>query len=383
MQLERSEYIAELFRGRFGSEPQLWARAPGRVDLMGSHTDYNLGYVLTLPISRDTWMAVKKNGTRNVRLHAANLKDDDSFSLDKIERTSTKKWSNYIRGVATVLQSEGLQTDGFDAVIHSTVPLESGLSSSAALECVTAVVFRELGGWNLAAKAMATLCQCAENKFVGVNCGILDQFSSCLGQEECALLLDCRDLSTRAVRIAGGISVVICNTMSPRRLSGSEYDLRRADCERGAAILGVSSLREVTTDILAARRNELPDQVAKRCEFIVAESARADSLSTALETGNREAVARMCAESFAGARDLYEISSPSMVAMNKAMQEAPGVIGSRQAGAGFGGCMVAFVDDRSTEDFRAAVDETYFNATGLEPEVYPVRAATGAAIFEP
>ncbi len=383
MQLERREYIAELFRGRYGSEPQLWARAPGRVDLMGSHTDYNLGYVLTLPISRDTWMAVKKNGTRNVRLHAANLNEDDSFSLDAIEKTSTKKWSNYARGVATVLQSEGLQTDGFDAVIQSTVPLESGLSSSAALECVTAVVFRELGGWNMAAKAMAALCQRAENEFVGVNCGILDQYSSCLGQEECALLLDCRDLSTRAVRTAGGIAVVICNTMSPRRLSGSEYDLRRADCERGAAILGVSSLREVTAEVLAARRNELPEQVAKRCEFIVAESARADSLATALEAGNREAVARLCAESFAGARDLYEISSPSMVAMHKAMQEAPGVIGSRQAGAGFGGCMVAFVDAQSTDDFRDAVDKTYFNATGLRPEVYPVRAATGAAIFEP
>jgi galactokinase len=171
--------------------------------------------------------------------------------------------------------------------------------------------------------------------------------------------------------------------MSPRRLSGSEYDLRRADCERGAAILGVSSLREVMPEVLAARRNELPEQVAKRCEFIVAESARADSLATALEAGNREAVARLCAESFAGARDLYEISSPSMVAMHKAMQEAPGVIGSRQAGAGFGGCMVAFVDAQSTDDFRDAVDKTYFNATGLRPEVYPVRAATGAAIFEP
>lgn len=383
MHLERREYVAELFRGRFGSEPQLWARAPGRVDLMGSHTDYNLGYVLTLPISRDTWMAVRKNGTRTIQLHAANLNEDDSFSLDRIEKTSSRKWSNYIRGVATVLQSEGLRTDGFDAVIHSTVPLESGLSSSAALECATAVVFRELGGWHLAAKAMATLCQRAENEFVGVNCGILDQYSSCLGQEECALLLDCRDLSTRAVRIAGGISVVICNTVSPRKLSGSEYSLRRADCERGAAILGVSSLREVPVEVLAARRSELPEQVARRCEFIVAESARANSLATALEAGNREAVARLCAESFAGARDLYEICSPSMVAMNRAMQEAPSVIGSRQAGAGFGGCMVAFVDALSTDYFRAAVVESYLSATGLRPEVYPVAAATGAAKFEP
>jgi galactokinase len=375
-------HVADLFRSRFGSGPQLWAQAPGRVDLMGSHTDYNLGYVLTLPISRDTWMAVRKNGTRNIQLHAANLNEDDSFSLDGIEKTSVKKWSNYIRGVAKVLQSEGLRTDGFDAVVHSTVPLESGLSSSAALECATAVVFRELGGWGMAAKVMATLCQRAENEFVGVNCGILDQYSSCLGEDEFALLLDCRDLSTRTVRIAGGISVVICNTVSPRKLSGSEYDLRRADCERGAAILGVSSLREVPIEVLAARRHELPEQVAKRCEFIVAESARADSLATALEADNRQAVARLCAESFAGARDLYEISSPSMIAMNKAMQEAPGVIGSRQAGAGFGGCMVAFVESQITDDFRRAVSSSYYSATSIRPDVYPVKASPGAGMFE-
>ena len=383
MQVERRQHVAELFRTRFGSEPQLWARAPGRVDLMGSHTDYNLGYVLTLPISRDTWMAVRKNGSRTVQLHAANLNEDDCFSLDAIEKTSTKKWSNYIRGVASVLQAEGLRTDGFNAVIHSTVPLESGLSSSAALESATAVVFRALGGWEMTPRTMATLCQRAENQFVGVNCGILDQFSSCLGEAECALLLDCRDLSTRTVRIADGISVVICNTVSPRQLSGSEYAQRRADCERGAAILGVGFLREVPIEVLAARRSELPEQVAKRCEFIVAESARCASLASALEAGNREEIARLCAESFAGARDLYEITSPSMLAMNRAMQQAPGVIGSRQAGAGFGGCMVSFVDAQSTEDFRVSVIETYLNSTGLRAEVYPVRAATGAGVFEP
>jgi galactokinase len=350
---------------------------------MGSHTDYNLGYVLTLPISRDTWMAVRKNGTRNVRLLAANLNEYDHFSLDGIEKAASKRWSNYVRGVAAALQSEGLRTEGFDAVIHSTVPLEAGLSSSAALECVTAVVFRELGGWNMAAETMAKLCQRAENEYVGVNCGILDQYSSCLGQEECALLLDCRDLSTRVVRIAEGICVVICNTMSPRRLSGSEYALRRADCERGASILGVSSLREVTKQQLAARRRELPLQVARRCEFIVAESARAESLTAAFEAGNRETVAQLCSESFAGARDLYEICSPAMEAMSKAMLAAPGVIGARQAGAGFGGCMVAIVDAPSTDDFRAAVFESYQRASGLRPEIFPVEAAPGAAVFQP
>ena len=383
MHSERKKRVSDLFRSRYGAEPQVWARAPGRVDLMGSHTDYNLGYVLTLPISRDTWMAVRGNGTRDMRLHAANLNEDDHFSLDRVEKAPCKKWSNYIRGVAVTLQSEGLQTEGFDAVIHSTVPLEAGLSSSAALECVTAVVFKELGGWSMSATTMASLCQRAENEFVGVNCGILDQYSSCLGQEECALLLDCRDLSTRAVRIAEGISVVVCNTMSPRRLSGSEYALRRTDCERGTAILGKSSLRDVSMEALAARRHELPEEVARRCEFIVTESSRAESLAAALEVGNREAVGRLCVESFAGARDLYEICSPDMLTMHRAIQAAPGVIGGRQAGAGFGGCMVAFVESQSIDDFRRAVSGSYYSATGKQPEIYPVEASPGAAIFEP
>jgi galactokinase len=380
--MERRELVADVFRTRFGSEPNLWARAPGRVDLMGSHTDYNLGYVLTLPISRDTWVAARANGSRDVRLHAANLEDDDVFSLDRIADVASKKWTRYVQGVAAVLEAEGLPLAGFDAVIHSTVPLESGLSSSAALECATAVVFRELGGWSMEAERMARLCQRAENEFVGVNCGILDQYSSCLGQSECALLLDCRDLSTRAVRIRDGIRVVVCNTMSRRRLSGGEHGQRRADCERGAALLGVAALRELTPETLAARRHELPEQVARRCEFIVAESARAEALAGALEAGDRAAAKRLCAESFAGARDLYEICAPAMASMMDAMLAAPGVIGARQAGAGFGGCMVALVDAASTDAFRAAVLEAYRTATGVQADIYPVEAAPGAAVFD-
>src|ERR1019366_804178 len=262
----RAERVAARFRERFAGEPELWARAPGRVDLMGSHT-----------------------------------------------------------------------------VIHSTVPLESGLSSSAALESAVATVFAGLGGWDLTNERKALLCQKGENEFVGVKCGILDQYSSCLGRQWCALLLDCRDLSTRAVWIAGGIRIVICNTMSRRRLSGGEYAQRRAECEQAAAVLGVSSLRDATPEMLAAR---------------------------------------LCSESFAGARDLYEICSPAMVAMMDAMLAAPGVIGARQAGAGFGGCMVALVDAARTDDFRTAVLGAYYRATQVRAEVYPVEAAQGVEVFD-
>jgi len=378
----RAERVAARFREKFTGEPELWARAPGRVDLMGSHTDYNRGFVLTLPISRDTWIAARRRDDAKVRVHSMNLDDDDEFGLGDIAPISGSRWCNYVRGVAATLRNEGLALTGCDAVVHSTVPVEAGLSSSAALECALATVFEALGGWRLTPERKALLCQKAENEFVGVQCGILDQYSSCLGREGCALLLDCRDLSTRAVWIADGIRIVVCNTMSQRRLSGGEYAQRRAECERGAAILGVSALRDVTPEMLAAGRSELPERVAKRCEFIAAESARAESLAVALTEGDRPAVARLCAESFAGARDLYEICSPAMMDMMDAMLAAPGVIGARQAGAGFGGCMVALVDSTLTDTFRAAVLEAYRSTTQVVAEIYPVEAAPGAAVFD-
>ncbi len=371
------------FRERFASEPELWVRAPGRVDLMGSHTDYNLGFVLTLPINRDTWIAARRRDEGRVCVHSMNLYDEDEFPVHQIDALPESRWRNYVRGVAATLRDEGLALTGCDAVIHSTVPLESGLSSSAALECAAATLFEALGGWRLTPERKALLCQKAENSFVGVNCGILDQYSSCLGQEECALLLDCRDLSTRAVHIADGIRVVVCNTMSQRRLTGGEYAQRRGQCEQGAGFLDVSSLRDVTPRMLAARRRELPEQVAKRCEFIVAESARAETLAAALEAGDRAALSRLCQESFAGARDLYEICSPAMLAMMEAMLAAPGLLGARQAGAGFGGCMVALVDAACADEFRASVFESYMRLTEVSPEIYPVDAAPGAAVFVP
>lgn len=378
----RAERVAARFRERFAGEPELWARAPGRVDLMGSHTDYNRGFVLTLPIGRDTWIAARHRDDGTVRVHSMNLDDDDQFQWNDILPISESRWCNYVRGVAATLRSEGFALTGCDAVIHSTVPVEAGLSSSAALECALATVFEALGGWRLTPEQKALVCQKAENEFVGVKCGILDQYSSCLGRGGCALLLDCRDLSTRAVSIAGGIRIVVCNTMSQRRLSGVEYTQRRTECEQGAAILGVSALRDVTPEMLAARHSELPERVARRCEFIVAESARAESLATALTAGDRPAVARLCAESFVGARDLYEICSPTMADMMDAMLAAPGVIGARQAGAGFGGCMVALVDTALTDAFRAAVLDAYRSATHVIPEIYPVEAAAGAEVFD-
>ena len=255
--------------------------APGRVDLMGSHTDYNLGHVLTLPIGRDTWIAAMPRDDRRVRLYSLNLDDEATFGLDRIEPAPSRHWSDYPRGVAKVLGDERYALAGFDGVLHGTVPIGSGLSSSAALECVTATVFEALGGWRLDPVEKAKLCQRAENRFVGVNCGILDQFTSCLGREGCALLLDCRDLTSRPVQIAPGIRVVICDTREARagrlRVRPAPGRLRtgggaaRRDGPAGRDSRGFRPVGK-----------SLPRQVARRCRFIIEENERVLRMAEAL-----------------------------------------------------------------------------------------------------
>lgn len=378
---QRQEQISALFQHRFGGLPKLWGRAPGRVDLMGSHTDYNLGYVLTLPIGYDTWIGVCPRPDRTVRLYSQNLAAEISFNLEQIRADRRQRWSNYVRGVAVELLAEGFPLHGFDGVIHSTVPMSSGLSSSAALECATATIFEALGGWKLDPVKKALLCQRAENRFVGVNCGILDQYTSCAGHEGCALLLDCRDLSNRPVKLAAGIQIVICDTKSKRELAGSEYGQRRAQCEEGARRLGVKALREISLPQFNARESELPREVAKRCRFIIEENDRVLKLAVALQDFDRQAIRQLTAESFQGACGLYEIGAPAMHAMMRAMLAAPGVMGARQAGAGFGGCMVAFVEAAQVAAFVGAVRTHYFASTGTEAEIYPVTAAAGAGMI--
>jgi galactokinase len=380
---DRRAAVLTAFEKRYHARPTVWARAPGRVDLMGSHTDYNLGHVLTLPIGRDTWIAAMPGADRRVRLYSLNLEDEVRFGLDRIEPASSRHWSDYPRGVARVLGDEGHALVGFDGVLHGTVPIGSGLSSSAALECVTATVFEALGGWHLDPVEKAKHCQRAENQFVGVNCGILDQFTSCLGREGCALLLDCRDLTSRPVQIAAGIRVVICDTRAKRELAGSEYGERRADCEQGAALLGVAALRDVSLEAFGSSESSLPARVARRCRFIIEENARVLRLAEALVAGDRSSIGSLCASSFDGASRLYEIGAPAMDAMMAAMRSAPGVIGARQAGAGFGGCMVAFVEARAVDSFALSVQDAYHLATGLVPEVDPVAAAAGAGLMQP
>jgi galactokinase len=285
-----------------------------------------------------------------------------------------------------MLQSDGYPLLSFDGLIQSTIPVGSGLSSSAALECATAALFQALGRWEIDPLQMALLCQRAENEFVGMNCGILDQYTSVMGQAGCALLLDCRDLISQAVTVPEGIQVVICDTRAKRALTGSEYGERRAQCEEGARLLSqfypaVRALRDVSPAQFEAHEADLPPLVARRCRFIVEENERVLGLAEALPAGDWDAIRDLTAASYKGARDLYEIGCPEMAAMMEAMTCAPGVIGARQAGAGFGGCMVAFVEAGAVDAFAHHVRQTYSAATGIAPETYPVQAALGAGLL--
>lgn len=380
---DRKDMMGREFARRFGGAPSLWARAPGRVDLMGSHTDYNQGLVLTMTVDRDTRIACRPRADRRVVIHSMNIDSGDEFALDDIARRCDAEWVNYVRGVAAVFQQEAYPLRGFDGLVHSTVPLSSGLSSSAALELATAVAFKMLGGWDIDPVSLAVLCRRAENEFVRVNCGILDQYTSALGQAGCALMLDCRSLTSRPVPIRDDIRIVICDTKAKRELSRSEYSERRAQCEAGAMQLarfypGVKALRDVTLAELAAHASDLPPIIAKRCGFVIDENDRVRAMGRALPAGDRAAINALAAASYEGARDLYEIGSPHMAAMMTAMRNAPGVIGARQAGAGFGGCMVAFVDAQSTDAFADSVQCDYAASTGIHSAVYVVRAAPGA-----
>lgn len=382
---ERARLIERKFEILFGEPATILVRAPGRVDLMGSHTDYNLGFVMTMTIDRDTWIAASPRADGMVSVHSLNLPGGGTFPLDNIEHDPDAPWTNYVRGVSLVMRKAGFELTGFNGLVHSTVPFGSGLSSSAAIEMATAELFQVMADWELDPVEKAILGQKAENEFVGVSSGILDQYSSSMGRAGSVLLLDCRDLTSETVNVAEGLQVVICDTRAERNLTGTEYDERRAQCEQGVKILQrwypeIRALRDVSIAQLELHADALPEIVVKRCRFIIEENQRVLDLATAIGGGNREAISRLLCESYAGARNLYELTVPAMEKMFEAMISAPGVIGARQAGAGFGGCMVAIIEAGQLEQFTSHVNKVYTGATGIETSVFPVSPSDGAGL---
>ena len=384
---ERKTYIEQQFEEIYGERPSVWAQAPGRVDLMGSHTDYNEGYVLTQTIDRNTWIAALPRENEKIRIASLNSDGTAEIDLGDIQHSQSAAWTDYVGGVASILKEEGYELRGFDGLVHSTVPFGSGLSSSAALEVASAVLFDHLGDLNINPVDIAKLCQRAEREFVGMNCGILDQYSSAMGKAEQVLLLDCRYIRSETRPIAGDLQVVVCDTRAPRALTGSEYPERRAQCEQGARLLSqfypeIKTLRDASLEQLDAQKNNMPEVVARRCRFIIQENQRVLDMAEALAEPDYDQIGRLAGESFDGARDLYQISCNEMEKMIAAMDSGPGVIGARQAGAGFGGCMVAFVHQEWVNDFSQHVKQHYKSSTSIDPYIYPVLASAGAGILD-
>lgn len=383
----RNEELAEEFSRFFGGAPELITVGPGRVNLMGEHTDYNDGFVLPVAIKRDVRFAVRRRADRKVRLFSVEYGADYQFDLDDLRFEPDILWANYVEGMAWSLMKLGIELCGLDAAISGNVPRGSGLSSSAAIEIAGAMAFLATTDQLdvLTGPQIAKAAQHAENAFVGVNCGIMDQFISMLGKENHALLIDCRSLDYQLVPFPEEAALVIGNTKASRSLASSAYNTRRSECEAGVAILqtvlsDVKALRDVSSAQLEQHKALMPENVYRRCRHVVYENERVDQTVAALRAGDLATVGRLMDACHMSLRDDYEVSSPALDAMVDAMHSSPGCYGARLTGAGFGGCAVALVEPGQEQAVADAIYEQYPKTTNIWPEVYTTRAADGARV---
>jgi len=376
------------FETRFGAAPELIVRAPGRVNLIGEHTDYNAGFVLPAAIDRATFIAASPRSDRRVHVVAADLNEEDEFSLEQIERSGMRPWSNYIRGMVRALLVAGHDIGGANMVIASSVPRGAGLSSSAALEVATGYVFQVFHKLNILGDELALMAQATENHFVGVNCGIMDQFIVTLGQANHALMIDCRDLSYQAVPVPTNAAVVICDSHIERSLAASAYNQRRAECEQAVELLkahlpGIKALRDVTSQQLEKYGHILPAVVRQRARHVVSENERVITGASALRNGDIGEFGRLMNASHASLRDDYAVSIPEMDSLVASAQRVSGCYGSRLTGAGFGGCTVSLVDVDAVERFRHEVAANYLASTGRSATIYVTQASDGVGRIRP
>jgi galactokinase len=387
----KSEYavlLANRFRSVFAAEPTTYVQAPGRVNLIGEHTDYNDGFVLPMAIECAVRIALRPRADRRVDLASSNFDQQVAFSMDDIRHdTSKTRWSEYTRGVAWAMQQKGLPLRGVDAVISGDVPIGAGLSSSAAMEVASAWAFQVAGGFRMDPVDMALLCQRAENQWVGMRCGIMDQFISALGERDHCLLVDCRSLTHEAVPLPRGYSFVICNSMVRRGLVDSAYNERRSQCEEGVRLLqkrlpGITALRDVSVQQLERYQTDLPELTYLRCRHIVTENGRVLESVAALKAGRAADFGLLMNASHDSLRDDYQVSRAELDTLVTIARKTPGCLGSRLTGAGFGGCTVSLVQTRAVDSFVQQVSDEYARATKLTPAIYVSGAAPGAGLLQ-
>ena len=380
--LTRAAALQMRFQDLYASPGRIF-RAPGRVNLIGEHTDYNDGFVMPAAIDFYTWVAIGPRADRKLVLHSENISESAEFDLDAAP-VPRHRWTDYPFGVAVMLERAGHRLRGANLLILGEVPIGAGLSSSAAIEVATGYALLENSGLEVDRVELARLCQRAENDFVGMRCGIMDQFISCCGHAGQSLMLDCRSLDYRLLPLPQDVSLVICNSMVKHELASGEYNKRRAECEEGVRRLAqhlpqVRALRDVTLADLNRFESELPEVVYRRCRHVVSENARVLEAATALVGGNVGAFGDLMAHSHRSLRDDYEVSCEELDLLVELAGEADGTLGARMTGGGFGGCTVNLVRSPRVEDFTRSVARGYHAKTGRTPEIYVSSAAEGAA----
>jgi galactokinase len=385
------DLATQTFRKRFSKDPAHIGLAPARVNILGEHVDYNDGFVMPAAIDRATYIAFAPAdfSAGHSTIVAADFSQEATFAPESIpaktgtDRAPLAEWARYPAGVAWALSEAGLAVPAMDAVFASNVPRGAGLSSSASVEMVFAIAWQTLGGWSLPPMQIALLGQRAENKYVGVNCGIMDQFASACGVADRLLLLDCRSLEWQTLPIPENVAIVIADTSVRRKLTSSGYNERRQACEDAVKILskdlpGIKALRDVSVEDFNRLCGQLPPVVEKRARHVVEEVERSRRAIPLLEQGHIREFGRIMNECHASLRDLYEVSIPELNAMAEIAQGLPGCHGARLTGAGFGGCTVNLVEKSAVEDFASKLASRYKTQTGLKSEIYICHASSGA-----
>ncbi len=378
-----SAELASRFEETVGARPRVF-RAPGRVNLIGEHTDYNDGFVMPCAIGFSTWVAIAPRPDHKLVIRSEDFPEHFEFDLENLPQHGSGRWCDYILGVAVTLKNAGYPLQGANLLVHGEVPIGAGLSSSAAVEVASALSLMSLNGTLFPMPDVARICQRAENIFVGARVGIMDQFISCLGKTGHALMLDCRSLDFQYIPLPDSVRLVICNTMVKHEHASGAYNRRREECDEGVKILskwypGIRALRDVSVVDLEKHAADMPEIIYKRCLHVVRENQRVLDSADYLKHNDLSGFGRLMAESHASMRDLYEISCREVDIMVEIANGLPGFRGGRMTGGGFGGCTVNLIDDAEAQSFSKEIATRYREATGIKPDIYVCTASNGAS----
>ena len=374
------ESVLNFYENKYGNAPEYLVRAPGRVNLIGEHTDYNEGYVMPLAINYAIWIAFSQITEPEVRLHSIDFDQSVVISIDK-ELTKGEGWSEYLKGLIKIYKHSKFEIFGWKGIIAGNVPIGAGLSSSAALTLALTRVFAKVSNLDWDPRQMARICQLAENQWVGVNCGIMDQMISASGQKDHVTLIDCRNLKTTPVPLPEEVRVVILDTCTRRGLVDSAYNERRKQCESVASYFGKKTLRDVSYKQLNEAKDKIDHTQFKRARHVVKENERVLDCAESLRLGNFDHVGKLMNSSHKSLRDDFEVSSDALDLIVENALKAPGCFGARMTGAGFGGCAVALVETKKTEDFVKKALESYQTSTGKKALRYVCKASEGTSIY--